>query len=160
MARDIALDNPAQYQEEDEFNRWPFSNQLAKTIVGFEGSQGAPVLGLFGTWGSGKTTVLNFVRATLENEYRDSVAVFQFNPWLLKDTNTLLHEFFTGLANTIETKLPKSGKAVGEIMARYGGVFKAIPLVGAGVADAVVSFGKEYSADTIQAQRDRLTEYM
>ncbi len=160
MARDTALDHPAELEEEDEFNRWPFSKRLADTIVGFDGSQGAPVLGLFGTWGSGKTTVLNFVRAALKIKYSRRVAVFQFNPWLFRDTDSLLQEFFSGLAATVEATLPKIGKTAGELITRYGGAFRAVPLVGGGVADVIQNLGKEFSADSTHAQRDRLTKIM
>ena len=160
MIRDIALDNPAQQQKEDEFNRWPFSKSLADTIAGFKASQGAPVLGLFGTWGSGKSTVLNFVQAALEKDHGARVTVFPFNPWLFKDPDTLLQEFFGGLAKHVDAKLDKSGKKAGKWMASYGGSLSAIPVVGAGVGKAVESLGKDLTADTTQAQRDRVTKFM
>ena len=160
MVRDTALDNPAEQQEEDEFNRWPFSERLADTIAGFDASQGAPVLGLFGTWGSGKSTVLNFVRAALEKNHGAHVTVFLFNPWLFKDPDALLREFFAGLARSIGAKLDRSGKAAGELMARYGGALNSVPVVGASLGNALKSLGEDLSADSTLEQRNRLTEAM
>jgi len=59
---DRILDNPVHSPEEDEFNRWPFSKRLADTIANFDARGGAPAIGIYGRWGYGKSTVLNFIR--------------------------------------------------------------------------------------------------
>jgi predicted KAP-like P-loop ATPase len=160
MTRDIFLDNAAVRREEDAFNRWPFSKRLADTIAGFDASDGAPVLGVFGKWGYGKTTVLNFVQGVLETDHGDRVAIFQFNPWLFKDPEALLGAFFAGLAETVDASLGSVGKEAGAILAKYGGALSAVPLVGAGLGKLAESVGKEMAADPVQAQRDRLITIM
>ncbi len=160
MVRNITLDNPAERQEDDEFNRWAFSQRLAATIAEFDASQGAPVFGLFGKWGSGKSTVLNFVRAVLEKDYGSRVTVFAFNPWLLKDQDALLQEFFVGLGRSVNAKVEKVGKTIGELMMRYGGALRIIPLYGDAAAIGINKLGEDISKDSIQQQRDRLTQAM
>jgi hypothetical protein len=160
MARNAGLDNPAEHPEEDEFNRWPFCQRLAETIARFDTSQGAPVLGLFGRWGYGKSTVLNFLRIALERSFGDQVTVFPFNPWLFKDQDALLREFFVGLARSIDTELEKSGQRVGELMERYGGALSSVPFVGGGLSKTIEAMGKDLSNDPTSSQRDRLTDIM
>jgi KAP family P-loop domain len=159
-ARNVALDNPVELPEEDEFNRSPFSWRLAETIAGFDTSQGAPVLGLYGRWGYGKSTVLNFVRVALQRHHGDRVAIFPFNPWLFKDQDALLREFFAGLARTIGTEFGKTGQKIGELMERYGGALSSVPLVGGSLSKIVEAFGKDLAKDPTSAQRKRLTELM
>lgn len=160
MTRDIFLDNAVVRREEDAFNRWPFSKRLADTIAGFDAGDGAPVLGVFGKWGYGKTTVLNFVQSVLETDYADRMAIFAFNPWLFKDPEALLGAFFAGLAHTVDARLGSVGKEAGAILAKYGGALSAVPLVGAGLGKLAENVGKEMAADPVQAQRDRLMTIM
>lgn len=54
MTHNQQLDDPAVRQEDDAFNRWPFSERLADTIANFDAGAGAPVIGIYGKWGSGK----------------------------------------------------------------------------------------------------------
>jgi hypothetical protein len=160
MRHDVALDNPAELPEHDEFNRWPFSQRLASTIAGFDASQGSPVLGLFGKWGQGKSTVLNFVRKALNDQFDKSVTVFAFNPWMFSNQEALLQEFFMGLGNSVEADLRKPGRTVGQMMTDYGGALSWIPFAGTAVSETVKNIGKQLAKDPIQEQRERLTECM
>ncbi len=49
--RNITLANPAVEPSEVAYTRWPFTERLTETLAGFDASEGAPVLGLFGKWG-------------------------------------------------------------------------------------------------------------
>ena len=159
MIRNVALDNPAERPEDDEFNRWPFSKRLADTIAGFDTSQGAPVLGLFGRWGYGKSTVLNFVRFALERDYGDRVTVFTFNPWLFEEQDALLREFFAGLARNIDAQFEKTGKRVGELMRRYGGALSSVPFVGSSLSKTAEAIGKDLSEDPTSASTSAADRY-
>ena len=160
MTRDIGLDNPATRPEEDAFNRWPFSRRLAETIRGLDTAQGSPVLGLFGKWGDGKSTVLNLVRHALETDHADAVIVCSFNPWLFKDQNALVQEFFTTLAKSVDAAIDKPEKAVGDLLSRYSGALGAIPVVGTALKDVAKGAGEALAADSIEARRNRLVEAM
>jgi predicted KAP-like P-loop ATPase len=74
------LDDPAVRQEDDAFNRWPFSERLADTIASFDARAGAPVIGIYGKWGSGKTSVLNFLTSALADKHGDKPVLHRFNP--------------------------------------------------------------------------------
>ena len=56
-------DKPIDTEEQDLLGRKTFSNQLGKAIYEYNGKSGL-VIGLFGKWGTGKTSVINMA----ENE--------------------------------------------------------------------------------------------
>lgn len=77
----------------------PFAERIAKVIHSIEAPNGY-VIGLHGEWGSGKSTVLNFVQAYLEelNENQDAgarkVTVLNFQPWMVAGHQDLVASFF------------------------------------------------------------------
>ncbi len=80
-------DNPIKKQEEDLLGRASFSNQLAKGIYEYNGKAGL-VIGLFGEWGTGKTSVVNMA----ENEIKrlsekdgNNPLIVRFSPWNYTD---------------------------------------------------------------------------
>lgn len=81
--------------EDDKFNRVLFAKnfvtafkQSSKTIYGIEGD-----------WGSGKTTILNFIRILLKEE----AIVIDFNPWFCLDKKQIVPEFFSLLRNKLNS---------------------------------------------------------
>ena len=62
FSADQALHDPG----EDALGYAPFAEQLARSITKMAPTEGL-VLAIYGAWGSGKTTVLNFVRYYLSN---------------------------------------------------------------------------------------------
>jgi predicted KAP-like P-loop ATPase len=67
--------------DEDELGRQPLARAIADIVAGTPPEFGVRV-GLFGEWGSGKSSVLNFVQRLLE--VREHFVV-RFSPWGLSD---------------------------------------------------------------------------
>jgi hypothetical protein len=76
--------------KDDEFNRYPFAQRIAATIRARQDAASL-VLSLYGKWGSGKTSVLNFIRHELLGS---EVITMVFNPWLFSGEEQLLRGFF------------------------------------------------------------------
>ena len=92
-------------------------------------------IGLYGEWGSGKTSLLNMVFENVE-QIDDGVVVLRFNPWLCFDSKQLVTQFFKQMATAIKLKNKKAEK-VWELIDQYADVFDAtslIPVVGGGIA--------------------------
>lgn len=53
---DAAVERP----EQDRFRRWPFAQRVAQTIAQRR-DPASLVVGIYGDWGEGKTSVLNFI---------------------------------------------------------------------------------------------------
>ena len=66
----------------DLYNRKPFAEQLARLLVLPPKSAGI-VVGIEGAWGSGKTTVVDYIIESLKARPDDAPIVVEFNPWML-----------------------------------------------------------------------------
>jgi predicted KAP-like P-loop ATPase len=80
-------DYPIQNPTEDKFNRWPFAKRIADTLRDRE-DPSCIVLGIYGAWGEGKTSVLNIIEAELEKS--EKVVVVRFNPWYFSSEAVLI----------------------------------------------------------------------
>ena len=108
-AKHFSDDTPKQNPwTEDKLGYRPFAQRLAKVIIGHEASKGY-VIGLHGAWGSGKSTVLNFVQAFIEkhNQERHSsdatLKVIDFRPWIVSGHQDLIGAFFKVLTEGLAT---------------------------------------------------------
>jgi predicted KAP-like P-loop ATPase len=97
-----SADSPIINPELDEFNRKYFSERIARTIANRKDSKSL-VIGVYGKWGEGKTTVLNFIDSELKRH--DNVATLFFNPWMFPSETELFIAFYTELAKGIEISL-------------------------------------------------------
>ena len=84
----ISPDLPITKSSEDKLNRESFAESLANVIL-----QSTFTVGLYGAWGSGKTSLLNMVIEQVERCSTD-VVILRFNPWLCSDPKQLVIQFF------------------------------------------------------------------
>ncbi|MDO3664154.1 KAP family P-loop NTPase fold protein [Acinetobacter higginsii] len=109
MADSYSSDSPVTKHKEDKFNRWLFSKRIADVIANRIDSSSI-VIGLYGAWGNGKTSVLNFIEESLNDD--PDVLCIKFNPWRFGAEEELLKAFFQDIAHAIEAKLiTKTDKA-------------------------------------------------
>jgi predicted KAP-like P-loop ATPase len=89
LSADRALDDPG----DDRLGYAPFAKQLARSVL-----QGCPADGLvvavYGEWGTGKTTALNFIAHYLEQD-EDPPVIMRFNPWWFASHEDLVRRFFS-----------------------------------------------------------------
>lgn len=102
----FSADAPVSSKEEDKFSRWKFAERVGQVIATREDPSGL-VIGLYGVWGDGKTSVLNFIQQSLKSE--EKVICIKFNPWRFGTENDLLKGFFFTIAEALDTKLIKKG---------------------------------------------------
>ena len=113
---DFSDDRPLTDRRHDRLNRAAFADRIAGVLRSL--SKGTSlVIGVNGPWGDGKTTVLNLLRAGLSGD--QMFVVCDFNPWRLKDEETMFRGFFSVLAQAVGASLAtpfertkaKAGKA-------------------------------------------------
>lgn len=97
---DFKNDTPVGKQDQDSFQRYVFAKRIAQAISERK-SISSIVIGIYGEWGEGKTSVLNFVKQELR-EIRDDYIITDFNPWRYKDENSILISFFNILASHLK----------------------------------------------------------
>jgi predicted KAP-like P-loop ATPase len=75
----------------------PFAERVAEAIVQLPSSEGL-VVGLYGTWGAGKTTTLNYVVHYLgRHSGKTQPSILWFNPWWFSGKEDLVRVFFQQL---------------------------------------------------------------
>lgn len=78
-------DDPLQRPEQDLLGRAAFARFLAKRIAAIPTDSGAYAMHLYGAWGAGKSSILGFLRAGLEDagnsESSEEWLVVEFNAW-------------------------------------------------------------------------------
>ncbi len=98
----FSCDRPLTNRDEDRLNRAAFADHIA-TILAAQPEDSGVVVGVYGVWGDGKTTVLNLLRAKLADN--DAVVVRDFNPWRVTDSDSVFRGFFSTLAEAIGASL-------------------------------------------------------
>ncbi|MCZ2115713.1 MAG: AAA family ATPase [Burkholderiales bacterium] len=110
-------DDPISSLSQDRFNRAPFASRIADTIARRSDSSSL-VVGVFGPWGDGKTSVLKMMEEALTNH--DHVIVVRFNPWHFQSEEHLLRGFFATLADGLGKELPGLQEKAGDMLKKYG----------------------------------------
>ena len=93
---DYNTDKAIENCDQDLLGRASFSRQLGKAIYEYKGKDSL-VIGLFGKWGTGKTSVINMALqeiAQLSVENADKPLVMKFAPWNYSDKDNLIGLFF------------------------------------------------------------------
>ncbi len=130
-------DRPVQSIQEDLLKRGAFSSQLANAILSIK-TEDTYTIGLFGKWGSGKTSLVNMAiecinQAQVGISDDEKMVVLRFDPWIFTDVKQLIPQFFTHLTSAFKNRKDKRSVAVGKALEDYSGAFEvleAIPVAG------------------------------
>lgn len=95
---DLPLTNP----EDDRLKRDGFSQELAEHIGSWSGKESI-VIGINGNWGTGKSTVKNFIKHHLSQRDPKPTMV-EYNPWEWSGQNKLLEGFLSEIGIALGKK--------------------------------------------------------
>ena len=104
-------DNPIQNKKQDKLGRSHLSKKIAEMILRYEGKESF-VIGIEGSWGSGKTSLVNLILNELEGKIEPVV----FNPWFFENQKALLANFFSRMAVAVKNRL---GEDFGKKVVKY-----------------------------------------
>jgi len=95
-------DRPILNSEQDRLNRTTFAKYLARCILDHKSTESL-VVGLYGGWGVGKTSVINLtlqeMRYAASNMFDDEMPIIlNFSPWSYSGQNQLIYSFFRRLS--------------------------------------------------------------
>lgn len=98
-------DRPIQKSDQDRLGRTTFTKYLARCILDHQHPESL-VIGLYGSWGSGKTSVINLMLEELNyaasNMFDDEKPIIlNFSPWSYSGQNQLIYAFFRRLSSAI-----------------------------------------------------------
>lgn len=96
----ISADLPIKAKEEDRLNRSGFAEAIAKTIASWR-NRPSLVIGLFGEWGSGKSSIKNMIVESLAENPDNPVTIVEFSPWQFSGQEMVTQAFFSELGKAI-----------------------------------------------------------
>ena len=158
-------DRPIKSCDQDLLGRSSFAKQLGKAISEYNGTDGI-VIGLYGKWGTGKTSVINMAISELESlssEEENRPITMRFAPWNYSDKDNLISIFFKNLKDTIDYQDNEElKKKVGKALSDYSGAFDAlslIPVIGSGAAAVLKTIAHAQGENLMQgANLDKTRE--
>ncbi len=121
-------DRPVDSQNDDKFQRYPFAKRIADIVS--SGKYPKSLVGIYGKWGEGKTSVMNFIR----NEVSENTIVIIFNPWQFSEQKQLLKSFFESIAQALGKKLITKKEKIAEVFGDYADSVGSL-------ADLVIPYG-------------------
>ncbi|MGV8130600.1 MAG: KAP family P-loop NTPase fold protein [Candidatus Pacearchaeota archaeon] len=154
-------DTPIGSSEEDCLQRSEFAKQVAQ-IANNARNSNALVIGIYGKWGEGKSSVLRLIKS----ELTENVIPINFNPWYFKDENELLINFFREVSDKLGEKLVSNQKMAIKAIADYGESITSFvstvtnqPLfkLGGTIAKQIA---EKFSSTTLEKQRDQVLKYI
>lgn len=117
----IGSDAPQTDPAHDAFGYAPFAQRIADAVSKTPSPQGL-VMAIHGPWGSGKSSLLNFVKHNLALiPHSDKPIVIDFNPWWFTNKEQLASQFL----NQFRSKLPHESemlRKLGDTMADYAAI--------------------------------------
>ncbi len=114
----LSADRPSIDPENDLFGHAPFAKNLALSISRYPSNDGL-VLALYGPWGSGKSTVLNYIQHYLDQQDEDKrPVVVTFNPWWFSGQENLARAFLGQMQAILPNKSEKF-KKLGDLFSNF-----------------------------------------
>ncbi|MFU0515383.1 P-loop NTPase fold protein [Gardnerella vaginalis] len=150
-------DKPIEKADEDLLGRSDFAKQFGKSICEYDSEDGL-VIGLYGKWGSGKTSIINMAiseipvaksekkkwyskvykrikkiftsQKSAEEDQCHYPIIIRFSPWNYSDKNNLISLFFYELKNKLGVAKGEENKEkIGKAISQYSYIIDALPSI-------------------------------
>ncbi len=124
-AFEISPDRPGEDPASDRLGYAPFAKHLADSILRLPSSEGL-VVALYGTWGTGKTTMLNYVRYYSKQSPPDQQpTLVAFNPWWFSGSEDLIRTFF----GQLQAHLGTAGRAASSLRNKLADLSETVSVI-------------------------------
>ena len=117
----IINDSPISCKQDDELMRDNLVEMVVESIRNLSKMDHPCICyGIYGEWGSGKTSLINLIKGELLQNKNDNILIQEFNPWIVGNEETLIKEFFASISTDVVKELQS-------VIKRYGkSVFLAV----------------------------------
>ncbi|WP_017212377.1 KAP family P-loop NTPase fold protein [Clostridium beijerinckii] len=120
----IQSEKPIKDRNEDKLKRNRFAINLAQNINNYNYEESITI-GLMGSWGSGKSSIINMVKSDID---LSKIELVEFNPWYFSGRKQLISDFFEMLSDSIGTNEGKVNK-LGKDLKLYAAALKPLTLI-------------------------------
>ena len=155
----ILQDSPICEEAQDEFGRVPLVELIANSIIAFsKDNHSCTNIGLYGTWGCGKTSMINLLRKRLkDNGKSDKIVMAHFNPWQAGSEEVLMIDFFKSICCDFEGNVRSFIKKYGDFISLAS---RAVPVVGEAVSSGINGIRTAFASNekTLKEQKDRISK--
>jgi hypothetical protein len=153
LAGELSSDHAVSTKDIDQFQRYPFAGRIAETIK-TRTNEECIVFGLYGAWGEGKTSIINFIQTELAKD--EHMIILTFNPWRYSGEDDLLKQFFYKIAGTLKKELKTNGEKAAKFIGKYARFLDFdIPFVG-NVKEKVEGIGELLGETDVEELKKRL----
>lgn len=125
-------ESPIQIKEEDLLNFYPYAKKIKEVIQGYSSNPEPLTIGIYGKWGSGKTSMLNLIERHIELFQKEKVdkpfIKFHYNPWLYQSKEEMLFDFFETLTSKLDYSGDSNLQKAGKLINRYSKYLKSVKL--------------------------------
>lgn len=158
MDKNFSSDKPISDEKDDKFQRYEFAKRVANTIVERE-NEDCIVIGVYGAWGEGKTSVINFIETELKG--KGNIIAIKFNPWRYNDENSLLIQFFQKLATVLDANIKTKKEKVGDILKKYGKLLNIdVPVIGGNIGGSIEGAGEILGEVDVETLKERIGDIL
>ncbi len=133
----LSTDQPLSNPKFDKLGYSKFAQNLSESILNMNPENGL-VISLNGPWGSGKSTILNFINFHISKENREDLIVFPFNPWWFSSEEDLVTQFLIQLTS----KLP--GRKFKKLKKHLGNLARILSIVPGNPASKLTGAASDY----------------
>ena len=153
----VVHDSPLEDISDDKFGREPIVELVVDSINQVVSSNhDCVVYGIYGKWGEGKTSLMNFIKERLIKQGKtDRINIVEFNPWLVNNDEALLREFFKSIMNDPDKTIRRAFQKYGSLA-----IFASKTIVNAvapGVGDTLAK-GIKWAKNALDDSIDTLNE--
>ena len=155
-------DGPLKDLNDDQFCRKNFIKSISNMIKNRE-DPSSVVIGIYGEWGEGKTSTLNFIENDLKTN--STIVCVKFNPWRYNDETQLLRNFFFTLAENLEISLISDREKIGELIGKYATILSPVTFKISDIAEVspggvLTNAGKLFSSVELEDLKERIEKIL
>ena len=112
----ILKDEPINRDSKDELGFTIYADSISSNIIGIVGNKRSFVFGIEGSWGSGKTSFINMVKARLKKN--KEIRIVDFNPWMSSSAKQITSDFFKRMTEEVsDMQLKAKFREYGKLLA-------------------------------------------
>ncbi len=126
-------DRPITHSSQDRLGRTQFARYLARSLLDHQDPD-SMVIGLYGGWGAGKTSVINLIVEELKLASNNMLEtekpiVLNYSPWSYSGQNQMIYSFFRRLSSILrESETLKNKERIIQLLELYVSFFTQRPI--------------------------------